>query len=98
MVVDGGATGTVQNRDQMPRVLSARSRWTPVVHVVEHIGTGSRSRGRPDIEGRSAEMALPPEMQPDAACRPGDDVGDRHRQRCPIGRTGRRRAVAEPGS
>ena len=67
MVVDGEATGTIENRGQMPRALSARFGRTAAVYVVEHVEERLTVTWTPGIEGRFAGMDLPPGMQPDAA-------------------------------
>ena len=37
LLTDGEATGTIQNRDALPRALPARFGRTAAVHVVEHV-------------------------------------------------------------
>ena len=67
MIVDGEATGTIENHDPMPRALLARFGRTAAVHVVEHIEERLTAPRTPGIEGRFAGQQLRPGMQRDAA-------------------------------
>ncbi len=54
-IADGEATGTIKNRDPLPRALLAR---TAAVHVVEHVEERLRAPREPGFEGRVAGRAL----------------------------------------
>ena len=67
-VADGEATGTIENRDPLPRALLARFGRTAAMHVVEHVeerlaaprepGFRGRFAGRDLRRGMEREMAL----------------------------------------
>ena len=67
-LTDGDATGTIENRDPLPRALLARFGRTAAVHVVEHVeerlaaprelGFRGRFAGRELRRGMESEMAL----------------------------------------
>ena len=62
-LTDGEATGTIKNRDSMPRALLARFGRTAAVHVVEQVEERLEARREPGFEGRFAGRALRPGME-----------------------------------
>ena len=62
-LTDGEATGTIKNRDPMPRALLARFGRTAAVHVVEQVEERLEARREPGFEGRFAGRALRPGME-----------------------------------
>ena len=62
-LTDGEATGTIKNRDSMPRALLARFGRTAAVHVVEQVEERLEARRKPGFEGRFAGRALRPGME-----------------------------------
>ena len=61
-LTDGQATGTIKNRDPLPRALLARFGRTAAVHVVEHVEERIAAPRAPGVEGRFAGRALRPGM------------------------------------
>ena len=61
-ITDGTATGTIKNRDPLPRALLARFGRTAAVHVVEHVEARIAAPREPGVEGRFAGRALRPGM------------------------------------
>ena len=61
-ITDGTATGTIKNRDPLPRALLARFGRTAAVHVVEHVEERIAAPREPGVEGRVAGRALRPGM------------------------------------
>ena len=61
-ITDGTATGTIKNRDPLPRALLARFGRTAAVHVVEHVEERIAAPREPGVEGRFAGRALRPGM------------------------------------
>ena len=55
---DGEATGTIVNRDPLPRALLARFGRTAAVHVVEHVEERLQAPREPGIRGRFAGREL----------------------------------------
>ena len=66
-LTDGEATGTIENRDPMPRALLARFGRTAAVHVVEQVEERLEARREPGFEGRFAGRALRPGMERELA-------------------------------
>ena len=54
LLADGEATGTIENRDPLPRALLARFGRTAAVHVVEHVEERLEAPREPGIRGRFA--------------------------------------------
>ena len=61
-IKDGTATGTIENRDPLPRALLARFGRTAAVHVVEHVEERMAARREPGFEGRVAGRELRQDM------------------------------------
>ena len=61
-IKDGTATGTIENRDPLPRALLARFGRTAAVHVVEHVEERMAARREPGFEGRVAGRELRRDM------------------------------------
>ena len=61
-LTDGQATGTIENRDPLPRALLARFGRTAAVHVVEHVEERLQAPRAPGVEGRFVGRALRPGM------------------------------------
>ena len=66
-LTDGEATGTIKNRDPLPRALLARFGRTAAVHVVEHVEQRPQAPRAPGVEGRVAGRDLRPGMARDVA-------------------------------
>ena len=66
-LTDGEATGTIENRDPLPRALLARFGRTAAVHVVEHVEERMAAPRAPGLEGRFAGRELRPGMERDMA-------------------------------
>ena len=66
-VADGEATGTIENRDALPRALLARFGRTAAVHVVEHVEERLRAPREPGFRGRFAGRELQRGMERDFA-------------------------------
>ena len=66
-LTDGAATGTIENRDPLPRALLARFGRTAAVHVVEHVEERLEARREPGFEGRFAGRAVRPGMEREVA-------------------------------
>ena len=66
-LTDGEATGTIENRDPLPRALLARFGRTAAVHVVEHVEERLRAPRAPGLEGRFAGRELRPGMEREMA-------------------------------
>ena len=66
-LTDGAATGTIENRDPLPRALLARFGRTAAVHVVEQVEERLEARREPGFEGRFAGRALRPGMEREVA-------------------------------
>ena len=54
VLTDGDATGTIENRDPLPRALLARFGRTAAVHVVEHVEERLQAPRAPGFDGRFA--------------------------------------------
>ena len=61
-LTDGEATGTIKNRDPLPRALLARFGRTAAVHVVEHVEERIAAPRAPGFRGRFAGQELRPGM------------------------------------
>ena len=57
-LTDGQATGTIKNRDPLPRALLARFGRTAAVHVVEHVEERLQAPREPGFRGRFAGREL----------------------------------------
>ena len=57
-LTDGEATGTIENRDPLPRALLARFGRTAAVHVVEHVEERIAAPREPGFRGRFAGREL----------------------------------------
>ena len=57
-VTDGEATGTIENRDPMPRAFLARFGRTAAVHVVEHVEERIQAQRKPGTQARFAGQEL----------------------------------------
>ena len=57
-LTDGDATGTIENRDPLPRALLARFGRTAAVHVVEHVEERLQAPREPGFRGRFAGREL----------------------------------------
>ena len=66
-LTDGDATGTIENRDPLPRALLARFGRTAAVHVVEHVEERLQAPREPGFRGRFAGRELRPGMERDLA-------------------------------
>ena len=58
LLTDGEATGTIENRDPLPRGLLARFGRTAAVHVVEHVEERLQAPREPGFRGRFAGREL----------------------------------------
>ena len=66
-LTDGDATGTIENRDPLPRALLARFGRTAAVHVVEHVEERLQAPREPGFRGRFAGRELRRGMERDLA-------------------------------
>ena len=66
-LTDDEATGTIKNRDPLPRALLARFGRTAAVHVVEHVEERLQAPRAPGFEGRVAGRELRRRMERDIA-------------------------------
>ena len=66
-LTDGEATGTIKNRDPLPRALLARFGRTAAVHVVEHVEERLPAPRDPGFRGRFAGRELRRGMERDIA-------------------------------
>ena len=66
-VADGEATGTIVNRDPLPRALLARFGRTAAVHVVEHVEERMEAPREPGFRGEVAGRELRRDMGRDMA-------------------------------
>ena len=60
VIVDGQATGRIENHDPLPRALLARFGRTAAVHVVEQVEERLQAPREPGVEGRFVGQALRP--------------------------------------
>ena len=67
LLIDGEATGTIENRDPLPRALLARFGRTAAVHVVEHVEERLQAPREPGIQGRFAGREVRRGMERDFA-------------------------------
>ena len=67
VVVDGQATGRIENHDPLPRALLARFGRTAAVHVVEQVEERLQAPRVPGVEGRFAGGELRSGMKLDSA-------------------------------
>ena len=67
VIVDGQATGRIENHDPLPRALVARFGRTAAVHVVEQVEERLQAPREPGIEGRFAGQELRRGMERDLA-------------------------------
>ena len=67
IIVDGLATGRIENHDPLPRALLARFGRTAAVHVVEQVEERLQAPREPGVEGRFAGQELRPGMKRDSA-------------------------------
>ena len=67
LLTDGEATGTIENRDPLPRALLARFGRTAAVHVVEHVEERLQAPREPGFRGRFAGRELRRGMERDLA-------------------------------
>ena len=65
VIVDGQATGRIENHDPLPGALLARFGRTAAVHVVEQVEERLQAPREPGVEGRFAGRALRPGMARD---------------------------------
>ena len=63
LIVDGRATGRIENHDPLPRALVARFGRTAAVHVVEQVEERLQAPRKPGFEGRFAGQELRPGME-----------------------------------
>ena len=68
-LVDGEATGTIKNRDPLPRALLARFGRTAAVHVVEQVEERLAAPREPGLEGGLAGLELRSGMEREFAQR-----------------------------
>ena len=61
-LTDAAATGTIKNRDPLPRALLARFGRTAAVHVVEQVEERIQAPREPGVDGRFAGFTLRPGM------------------------------------
>ena len=66
-LTDGEATGTIENRDPLPRALLARFGRTAAVHVVEHVEERLQAPREPGFRGRFAGQELRRGMESEMA-------------------------------
>ena len=66
-VTDGEATGTITNRDPLPRALMARFGRTAALHVVQHVEERLTAPREPGFRGQVAGRELRPGMARDLA-------------------------------
>ena len=66
-LTNGEATGTIENRDPLPRALLARFGRTAAVHVVEHVEERMEAPREPGFRGRFAGQELRRGMERDFA-------------------------------
>ena len=64
-LTDSEATGTIKNRDPLPRALLARFGRTAAVHVVEQVEERIAAPREPGIDGRFAGREMRPGMEQD---------------------------------
>ena len=64
---DSEATGTIENRDPLPRALLARFGRTAAVHIVEHVEERLQAPRQPGFRGRFAGRELRRGMERDMA-------------------------------
>ena len=67
VIVDGEATGTIENHDPMPRALLARFGRAAAQHVVEHVEERIAAPREPGFQGRFAGQELRRGMERDMA-------------------------------
>ena len=67
LLTDGEATGTIENRDPLPRALLARFGRAAAVHVVEHVEERLQAPREPGFRGRFAGRELRRGMERDMA-------------------------------
>ena len=67
LLTDGEATGTIENRDPLPRALLARFGRTAAVHVVEHVEERLQAPREPGFRGRFAGRELRRGMESEMA-------------------------------
>ena len=67
LLTDGEATGTIENRDPLPKALLARFGRTAAVHVVEHVEERLQAPREPGFRGRFAGRELRRGMERDMA-------------------------------
>ena len=91
-LTDGEATGTIENRDPLPRALLARFGRTAAVHVVEQVEERIAAPREPGIDGRFAGFALRPGMDGYAAGSLSGQFG------APVGANGMRSGLGGPMS
>ena len=75
VIVDGEATGRIENHDPLPRALVARFGRTAAVHVVEQVEERLQAPREPGIEGRFAGRDLRPGMERHVALSLLDQLG-----------------------
>ncbi len=75
VIVDGEATGRIENHDPLPRALVARFGRTAAVHVVEQVEERLQAPREPGIDGRFAGQDLRPGMERDVALSLLDQLG-----------------------
>ena len=66
-LTDDEATGTIENRDPLPKALLARFGRTAAVHVVEHVEERLQAPREPGFRGRFAGRELRRGMERDIA-------------------------------
>ena len=94
-VTDGEATGTIKNRDPLPRALLARFGRAAAVHVVEHVEERMAAPREPGFEGRFAGRQLRRGMEREMALEFLNRLGGRGGMQMPGG--GVRGAMAGSG-
>ena len=66
-LADGEATGTIKNRDPLPKALLARFGRTAAVHIVEQVGQRVAAPREPGFRGELAGRELRPGMEREMA-------------------------------
>ena len=87
-VTDGEATGTIKNRDPLPRALLARFGRAAAVHVVEHVEERMAAPREPGVAGRFAGRELRRGMEGEVALELLNQFGGGAGMQVPGGRMG----------
>ena len=87
VIVDGQATGRIENHDPLPRALLARFGRTAAVHVVEQVEERLQAPREPGVDGRLAGQELRSRTGPRLGCEPaGSSCGAGWTRQRPGGR------------